>query len=57
MKRLNLMLVLALWLYMPLCAFAQADRNAIFKVAFGEMEYTPKQEKVSVGSVLGGSWA
>lgn len=53
MKRLNLILVLALWLCMPLCAFAQADRNTIFKVAFGEIEYTPKQEKVSVGSVLG----
>lgn len=53
MKRLNFILVLALWLYMPLCAFAQADRNTIFKVAFGEIEYTPKQEKVSVGSVLG----
>ena len=53
MKRLNLILVLALWLYMPLCTFAQADRNITFKVAFGEIGYTPKQEKVTVGSVLG----
>ena len=53
MRQSNFFSILVLWLCIPLCTFAQADRNTIYKVAFGEIEYTPKQEKVSVGSVLG----
>lgn len=29
------------------------DRNAVFRVSVGEFSYTPKQQKESVGSVLG----
>lgn len=44
---------LLLVLLLPLAIFAQSDRNTVFKVAVGEMEYTPKQGKETVGSVLG----
>ncbi len=44
---------LLLVLLLPQAIYAQSDRNAIFKVAVGEMEYTPKQGKETVGSALG----
>ena len=53
MKQHVFLSILVLWLCMPLRTFAQTDRNSIFKVAVGEMEYTPKQGKETVGSVLG----
>lgn len=44
---------LLLVLLLPQAIYAQSDRNAIFKVAVGEMEYTSKQGKETVGSALG----
>ena len=44
---------LLLVLLLPQAIYAQSDRNAIFKVAVGDMEYTPKQGKETVGSALG----
>lgn len=38
---------------LPLNLSAQAEKNTIFKVAVGDMSYTPKQKKATVGSVLG----
>ncbi|MBQ5643263.1 MAG: hypothetical protein IIV13_05840 [Bacteroidaceae bacterium] len=53
MKKFAFYLLSITFLLMPLCTSAQADRNSIFKVAVGNMEYTPKEEKTTVGSVLG----
>lgn len=53
MKQHVFLSILVLWLCISLRTFAQTDRNTVFKVAVGEMEYTPKQGKETVGSVLG----
>ena len=53
MKQHNFLFIFVLWLCLPLCTFAQSDRNIVFKVAVGDMEYTPKQGKETVGSALG----
>lgn len=53
MKQHVFLSILVLWSCISLRTFAQTDRNTVFKVAVGEMEYTPKQGKETVGSVLG----
>ena len=55
MRKLTYIKIIALLLVaiLPQTSFAQSDRNTVFKVAVGEMEYTPKQGKETVGSALG----
>lgn len=42
-----------LLLCLPVNIAAQVEKNTIFKVAVGELKYTPKQKKATVGNMIG----
>lgn len=42
-----------LLLCLPASIAAQMEKNTMFKVAVGELQYTPKQKKATVGNVIG----